>query len=367
MELSAFVIEKIRSTGPISFQEFMEICLYHPDLGYYTSGQSHLGIDGDFYTSATLTPAFGMTLAKQIEEMWHHLGGEIFTIVEYGGGTGSLCHDILSQLKHNKPLYDQLHYRIVERSPLKELGEKEAFPEKVSWHRSINEFPAAPQGCVLSNELLDNFSVHRVIMQEELMEVFIDYQNGFIETLRPAKPELREYLDEIGVELPMGFQTEINLQAIAWIREAAQAIDRGYLLTIDYGYPAKELYKPSRSAGTLLSYYKHMITDDFFSHIGQQDITSHVNFSALSHWGGKNGWTDCGFTDQCHFLLSLGVQKAIIEVASQERDLVTAAKKVSWLNHILLMDLGSKLKVLIQEKGNCSKDLSGLHIAYPQR
>jgi SAM-dependent MidA family methyltransferase len=365
MDLSELIIQKIKRSGPISFREFMEICLYYPGLGYYTSTHDRIGTDGDFYTSATFTPAFGMTIARQIEEMWRHLGGEIFTIVEYGAGTGILCRDILSALKRNRQMYEQLQYRIIERSPVRETKEKNDLPEKVTFHSSIDEF-TIDRGCILSNELLDNFSVHKVVMEDELKEVFIDYQDGFIETVRSAGRELNDYLLEIGIELPKGFQAEINLQVITWIGEVANAMNKGYVLTIDYGYPSKELYKQQRSSGTLLGYYRHSVTDNLYTHIGQQDITSHVNFSALSHWGIKNGLSDCGFTDQCHFLLSLGVQDVVKKIASREDNLISAARKASMLNHILLREMGSKFKVLIQEKGGCNKDLSGLKITCPE-
>lgn len=359
MSLSELIIERIRCSGPISFQEFMEMCLYYPGLGYYTSAENHIGAEGDFYTSATLTPAFGMTLAKQIEEMWYHLGGEVFTIVEYGGGTGTLCHDILQALKSNGRMFDGLQYRIIERSPVEAFQGGDDFSDKVTYHRSIDEF-TVDRGCILSNELLDNFSVHKIIMEDELKEVFVDYRDGFIERVRPAGEELVNYFSEMGIRLPKGFQAEVNLQALTWIGEVANAMNKGYILTIDYGYLSEDLYKPQRSDGTLLGYYRHSLSDNFYSHIGQQDITSHVNFSALSRWGRKNGLGDCGFTDQCRFLLSLGIQDAIKKVASQESDLIRAARKVSLLTKILLIEMGGKLKVLIQEKGGCNRRLLGL-------
>jgi len=365
MDLSELIKEKIKAEGPISFQEFMEICLYYPGLGYYTSAQNHVGTDGDFYTSATLTPAFGITIARQIEEMWRHLGGETFTIVEYGGNSGCLCHDILSALQHNQDMYKGLHYRIIEKNPVPPHQQKNKFTAKVTYHSSINEF-VIDQGCILSNELLDNFPVHKVIMEEELKEIFIDYQNSFVEVVRPASQALKAYFCDLAVQLPKGFLAEVNLQVIPWIREVANAMNKGYVLTIDYGYPSEELYKPQRCSGTLLSYYKHAVSDNLYHHIGEQDITAHVNFSALSRWGSKNGLTDCGFTDQCHFLLSLGVQEVIQTMFSGENDLIQAAKKASLLNYILLMDMGTKFKVLIQEKGGCNKNLLGLRIPYPK-
>ena len=126
MELSEIIIQKIKKEGPICFQDYMEICLYYRGLGYYTSNRTQLGKEGDFYTSACLTPVFGAMIGRQLEEMWHYLGEGAFTIVEYGAGTGSLCHDILEYLQGNKKMYDELRYCIIEKSPMMRSIEKEA-------------------------------------------------------------------------------------------------------------------------------------------------------------------------------------------------------------------------------------------------
>jgi len=350
MNLSEIIIQKIKKNGPVCFQEFMEMCLYYPELGYYTSTRNKIGKSGDFYTSAYLSSIFGMLIGKQLEIMWKTLGETAFTIVEYGAGTGILCHDILLYLKHNKRMYDQLRYCIIEKSPVMREIEKSKLTEKVSWHDSIDEIPHI-NGCILSNELIDNFAVHQVIMKDELMEVFVNYDRSFKEELKPASKELKQYWRELNVELPNGFRTEINLQAIAWIKEIGSALKRGYVMTIDYGYLSDELYKPSRRQGTALCYRNHTVHDNFYEHIGDQDITSHVNFSALIHWGEKYGLKKYNFTDQCNFLLSMGFNDFIQKVYSQEEDITKAAQKVSILSHALLIDMGSKFKFLIQEKG----------------
>lgn len=360
MDLSEIIIEQIKNQGAISFQQFMEMCLYYPDLGYYTSNRNQIGKEGDFYTSACITPVFGAMIGRQLEEMWHLLGEEApFTIIEYGAGTGILCQDILSSLQSNKKMYDQVRYCIIEKSPAMQAIERNLLHQNVNWYNSIEELSGF-NGCVLSNELIDNFSVHEVVMEKELMEVFFDYHNGFVEVLRPATQDLKDYISEQGIELPEGFRTEINLQAIDWIREVAGALNRGFVMTIDYGYPASDLYKKSRSGGTLMCYHKHTVNSSVYENIGSQDITSHVNFSALSHWGAKSGLATCGFTDQCHFLLSLGFREYLNQAMSYEKDVSMAAKKAAIINHTLLMDMGRKFKVLIQEKGICEKRLAGL-------
>jgi len=359
MELSDCIAGRIRRQGPVSFHEFMEWCLYDADLGYYTSKHYPIGTQGDFYTSPVLTPVFGMLLGKQLEEIWEQMGQPGFTLVEYGAGTGHLCRDIMGYLESNTKMFAQLRYCIIERSPLMREQERKQVPGKVEWFNSIAEIGDIT-GCVLSNELLDNFSVHRVVMQQELMEVYVDYQDGFTEILLPARPELKDYLAELGICLARGYATEVNLEALGWLAEVASALKSGYLITIDYGCGNPDMYKASRSQGTLVCYYKHSVNDSFYAHIGEQDMTAHVNFSALSHWGAKNGLAETGFIDQGCFLSSLGFRDQLLNVLSDEADVIRAAQKAASLSHVLLMDMGSKYKVLIQHKGVKAGKLSGL-------
>jgi SAM-dependent MidA family methyltransferase len=358
--LSDIIKDRIHREGPISFHDFMEMCLYYPELGYYTSVKDKIGEKGDYYTSSCLSPAFGAMVACQLEEMWRMLGKQPFTIVEYGAGMGFLCHDILDYLKNNRELYDNLNYCIIEKSPAMREKAQIHLHEKVSWHDSINEINSV-NGCILSNELLDNFSVHRVVMQDELMEVFVDHSDGFIEIMKPASKALKEYFAELKVVLPQGFCTEINLEATEWIKEISASLSKGYVLTIDYGYPSYELYREYRHKGTLICYNKHKINDHPYNNIGEQDITTHVNFSALHHWGAKNGLNSCGFTDQAHFLLSLGLEDYLKKIREEQKNM--DARKVAFLMHTLLVDMGSKFKVLIQEKGTSEQKLSGFRFS----
>jgi SAM-dependent MidA family methyltransferase len=359
MLLSGIIIEKIKREGAISFHDFMEMALYYPDLGYYTSPSDKIGENGDFYTSTTLTPVFGALIGKQIEEMWHLLDEKPFAIVEYGAGTGALCKAILTYLKSNKKLYDELSYYIIEKSPAMREKEKMQLTEKVTWCDSIECIPEI-SGCVLSNELVDNFAVHQVVMKDELMEVFVGYENdSFVELLKPAFPALKEYLSELKVNLPKGYRTEINLEAIEWIKKIGDTLKKGYVLTIDYGYPSFELYESYRQKGTMVCYHKHRINTNPYAFIGGQDITSHVNFSALCLWGYKNGLEFCGFTDQADFLLALGFNDYLKKI-KMGNEYYSSYKNELFLSHTLLTDMGNKFKVLIQQKGVPKKELLGL-------
>jgi SAM-dependent MidA family methyltransferase len=365
LSLTEIIIQKIRHHGPISFRDFMEMSLYYPGLGYYTSAPDKIGKDGDYYTSPWLTSVFGEMIAKQLEEMWNILGKKDFTIVEYGGGTGSLCYDILYQLKNNRELYDKLHYRIIEKKGSIPETEKLSIPGKLSWHESIQDIPPI-NCCVLSNELIDNFSIYQVVMQDELMEVYVGYKDGFVELLQPASPELKDYLEQLQVKLPKGFRTEINLQAIDWIKDIAGILQNGFVLTIDYGYPSSDLYSPNRSLGTLVCYHKHNINYCPYVNIGEQDITTHVNFSALYHWGLKNGLQYSGFTNQASFLLGLGLTEHLNKREQNIEEYTTDHSKKALLLHTFLAGMGRKFKVLIQNKGIQKPRLSGLQFSQLQ-
>lgn len=351
MTITEIIIQKIQKEGPVSFRDFMELALYHPQAGYYTSGREKIGEDGDFYTSSYLSPLFGKMIAKQLEEMWGLLDKEPFTIIEYGAGTGTLCRDILEQLQENKKMFDQLHYCIIEKSPDMQQREKRILKGNVSWHHSLSEIPSI-NGCILSNEVVDNFSVHQVVMEDELMEVFVDYKDGFIELLQPASAALKNYISQLQITLPKGCRTEINLEAIDWIKNIGKGLQKGFVLTIDYGYGSASLYNEQRTAGTLICYHKHGINYCPYINIGEQDITSHVNFSALCHWGSKYGLEYGGYTSQGYFLLGLGL--------SSQAKQMKADEKSRRLLHTFLVDMGNRIKVLIQQKGVPHPRLSGL-------
>jgi SAM-dependent MidA family methyltransferase len=360
MTVSEIIKQKISDGGPISFCDFMDMCLYYPELGYYTSTRDKIGWSGDYYTSPYVSRLFGVMIAKQLEEMWRILGDEKFVIVEYGAGTGLMCYNILEELKKNKDLYEQLNYCIIEKSGAMRQKQKENLNEKVSWHKCIQDI-APVNGCILSNEVVDNFCVHQVIMKEELMEVFVGFDNGFFELLKPASVELKEYFEELKITLEKGFRTEINLQAKHWMKEIGQTLQKGFVLTIDYGFPSFELYSSRRSEGTILCYHQHRVHDDPYNNIGEQDITAHVNFSALHHWGLKNGLEYTGFTNQAYFLLSLGLteQLRMMEKELKHDEINSIGSKAALINSLLL-DMGTKLKVLIQHKGLLTPQLSGL-------
>ncbi|MES2431879.1 MAG: SAM-dependent methyltransferase [Bacteroidota bacterium] len=361
MELSEIIKKRIHDSGPISFHDFMEMALYYPELGYYTSSTNKLGINGDYYTSPYLTNLFGRMLGKQIEEMWFILDKQPFSIIEYGGGNGNLCTDILVSLKNNPPLYDQLTYYIIEKSPLIKQAAKK-LSDKVIIVDSAKDIPIT-SGCVLSNELIDNFPIHNVVMENELKEVFVTTENGkFIEILKPAAESLKNYFKKLGIKLPKGFRTEVNLDIMEWMNEISSILKRGFVLTVDYGYRSLELYNITRKEGTLICYHKHTTNQCPYENIGQQDITAHVNFSALAQIGQEKGFENCGYSTQTDFLLSLGLVNHLKEIETKEKDLSVIESNIAML-YTLLMDIGKKFKVLIQKKDINVSFLSGMRFS----
>lgn len=384
MPLPEIIIDTIRRQGPLSFKDFMEMALYYPGQGYYASSGERVGEGGDFYTSPYLTRLFGDMIAGQLEEMWGFLrfldhkdfnhenfshenfDHENFTVVEYGAGSGLLCRDILGRLRDNPVLFERLHYVIIEKSPRmqnkeRELLAAEGLLDKVCWESSIHALGPVT-GCVLSNELVDNFAVHQVVMADELMEVFVAYDNGFVEVLRPAAQPLKDYLAELHVTLPRGFRTEINLEATEWIQEVSSALRHGFVITIDYGNSSSGLYSQGAGAGTLVCYHEHRVNHSPYEWIGEQDITSHVNFSALEHWGRRGGLEYCGYTSQSRFLQGLGLTRRLQQLEQASRQGRLSQENFRQL-YTLLVDMGSKFKVLIQRKGVSRKFLSGLQFS----
>lgn len=359
--MTDFFQQIICQCGPISFRDFMESALYHPEKGYYMVPREKIGTNGDFYTSSCLGPVFGAMIGKQLAEMRQHCGVEEFTVVEFGAGNGQLCLDILNYFREHTGFYDRLRYVIIEKSPFMREKEHALLKSKVCWAENLDAVGPFT-GCVLSNELLDNFAVHKVMMKDQLMEVFVTDREGLTEILQPAGFELINYFKELGVELPDGYCTEVNLQAREWLAEINRYLIKGFVLTIDYGYLSEELYHTRRSAGTLLCYHRHQLCDKYLEQPGNKDITAHVNFSALMRWGEQLGLHTCGLTTQAAFLLALDFKSYLRQQATGSENVLQLAMQESRLTRTLLIDMGSKFKVLVQRKNIDDITLSGLRL-----
>jgi SAM-dependent MidA family methyltransferase len=355
------IIEMITEKGPITFEKFMEMALYEPGLGYYSSESTEIGRSGDFYTSQHVHPAFGTMMGRQLEEMWGIIGKpQVFYVIEPGAGAGLMCMDILTYLR-KREIFRSLIYVIVEMNPHVENRQKKLLAEhqeKIKWVSSLKELHGV-NGCVISNELLDALPVHLVEMDDGLKEVYVTVDGGILrETKKKTSvPTLSEYLKEFSINLPEGYRTEINLRIKDWLRELNEAMSEGFVLTVDYGYPAPDYYSEERNRGTLLCYYRHQVSEDPYINMGSQDMTAHVNFSSLKKWGEELGLTTLGFCQQGTFLVSLGIDEIIQELYANSNDYLFEVAKIKRL--IFPGTLGETHKVMIQYKGKGNPELRG--------
>ena len=326
----------------IPFAEFMDLALYHPQYGYYATAPSKIGAAGDFVTSPHLSADFGELLAQQLVQMWEILQRpDRFTVVEMGAGQGILAADVIRELVRHADLRPCLAYRIVERSPQMRVEQQHQLQPwieqgiDISWTTLEVIAPDSVVGCFVSNELVDALPVHQVQVQAgQLQEIYVTNATGdrdsasasFREVLRDVStPRLTEYFQDIGINLldaryPDGYRSEVNLAAVDWLAQVAQRLQRGYVLTIDYGYPSDRYYHPVRSAGTLQCYYRHQHHDNPYAYVGQQDITAHVDFTALARYGEMNGLHTVGFTKQGLFLMSLGLGDRLAALTQSHPD-----------------------------------------------
>jgi len=363
------IIRRIKKNGPMTFKEFMETALYWPEGGYYT-GVERWGPEGDYYTSVDVSPIFARSIAKQIVEMrellWDGGDGE-FTLIEDGAGRGLLSMGILDSVKTLCPaLHSSIRIMLIEKNPhLRKPRRGHNPPDgrggitpRVTWHAGISEIPPGVTGCILTNELIDSFPVHRVICAGgELYEVYVDWNGGeFAEIIGGLSlPALSKYLDALNVTLEPGQRAEINLAAIEWFKDAASVLDRGFVVTIDYGLPGRELYGPERKNGSLHCHYKHTLNDDPFLNIGEQDITTLVDFTSVARAGETAGLHLTGFTTQKNFLLGSGIldemEESNAKAGGSGGNLETLKLSQEIKRLIMPGAMGDTFKALIQHKG----------------
>lgn len=326
-ELSTVMSEDIRRQGGrITFDRFMELALYHPRYGYYTCSP-RIGREGDFYTSVSVGSLYGRILARQCLKYRDALENPPdFRVVECGGHRGQLREDMLQEAP-------DLDYGVVETGG--------TVPDRIT-------------GCILSNELLDAFPVHRVrVVEGRWMELYVTEGSSggssFAEVPGDlSTPRLAERLRGLPVPHMEGYTTEINLRAADWITDMARRLHRGYVITVDYGYERGEYYAPHRRDGTLLCHFKHTANRDPFARIGQQDITAHVDFTSVMEAGRQAGLETILFCDQSQFLLEAGRELVADLVARNAGSWSPERNQLHQLTHPTLM--GRTFKVLVQRK-----------------
>ena len=334
--------------GPISFADFMEMALYDLEEGYYTSPS----IGQDFYTSPSAHPVFGALLAIQLEDIWSLIGEpESFPVIELGAGRGTLGKDIQNYSSYLSPGFA----KAIDYIPIEKHG---------------GNIPAIPvEGCFLSNELLDALPTHIVTQKNgSLMEVMVGIQDdSLVEVLMEPCPGVAEQLDkELNngtgekISLPEDYRTEVNLETPHLIAAVAKALKRGVALTIDYGYLASELYSPERRRGTLLCYYQHTYNEVPLLRGGCQDITSHVDFTAIIRAGEKYSLSFDGLVTQREFFNNLGMQHFIRGLAGLGLSPLEYQANLYAMQELIRPEGMGSFRVLVQSKGMEGIKLKGL-------
>ena len=392
MRLSSAVDQEIRELiqkhGRITFAQFMQACLYSPHGGFYSSRGNR--ISTHFGTSPTSHPVFGALIARQLEQMWHLLGDPpVFHVIEVGSGDGALAQSIVHACWRMAPRLAQvLYYVAADYEPRWLQSPDHTF----DWDNGTRDWMSPSRrdailgvqrvkteglrafrnvvGCILCNELIDNFPVHRFAIQGgRVKEVFVTSAGGNLTEVldEPSSPRIEERLTSLGLfpatvsaegrqlngapSLPEGYRGEVNLAMEDWTGQLAQALDRGFILTIDYGQLATDLYSQQNHQGTLICYHRHVVSSDPYQHIGHQDMTCQVDFTSLMRLGDRHGLATVGYALQRQFLTNLGFSSCLEALQTQS---LSAARTA--LSHMAMMALVDPeeygdFKVLAQAKG----------------
>ena len=324
--LGELIAGEIRREGPLPFPRFMEMALYHPELGYYRRPRDPFGIGGDFYTNAQLQPVFGRLLAQQIDTWRHEMGRpEDFTVVEMGAGRG----ETTAEIQHCLPGLTCLTVDL-----------------------ATGELPKRFRGVVICNEFFDALPVHSVERKDKgLVEHYVDLAADGFDWAEGSLSDsrLKDYLQSYTPRLAEGQKVEVNLEALDQLEKIARSLDSGYVLTIDYGYTADEIAGGRRlPGGSLMSYVKHQASEDVLANPGERDITAHVNFTGLEKRGEELGFSSSALQTQAMFLSEIGRQddfQAALEASSEAESLHLRMQLKT-----MLFGLGETFRVLVQRK-----------------
>ena len=354
-ELENVIRSEIRESGGwMSFARYMELALYAPGLGYYSAGSAKLGESGDFVTAPELSTLFGRCLAREIA---HLLETGLRDVIEVGAGSGALAAELLDALASLGRLPER--YLILEVSA--DLRERQrthlaqrvpALVNRVQW---LEVLPSRLNAVLVANEVLDAIPTHRVRVHGGRIEeagIALDGRgHAFEPHFRPAEGELLRAAAALA--LPDDYETEINLAARAFVKSFARVIERGVLLFFDYGFPAAEFYHPQRSRGTLMCHYRHRAHACPFALIGLQDITSHVDFTAIASAGVAAGLEVLGYTTQAQFLVNCGITEILAQTPAEN---VRAYAPLAGQAQKLLSpaEMGELFKVLALGRGIAS-------------
>ena len=366
--MASAVLEEIRDLihkhGRITFAQFMHTCLYSPRGGFYSSRSNRITMD--FSTSPTSHPVFGVLIGRQLAQMWQLMGEPArFDVVEAGSGDGSLARSITESVSDLPAGFAKaLRYVAADYEPWwpenprqmtgwDQVGSQTQLVAQRVKSAGLQTFKGIV-GCVLCNELLDNFPVHRFAIKDgKVREVFVTLSGDtFNEVLdEPSTPRLAERLGSLGIALPEGQRGEVSLAMEDWVDQVSGALERGFALTIDYGHLAADLYSSKNPDGTLACFHRHEASTNPYDHVGEQDITAYVDFTSLMRLGERRGLVSVGYAEQQQFLRNLGFDS--FDEVLEQRGLNYALLELHRMAMNTLVDpeeMGT-FKVLAQAKG----------------
>lgn len=350
-ELLRLLRDEIRARGPIPFARFMQLALHHPEHGYYARGPERLGRGGDFFTASDVGPAFGACLARQLVEMDALLDRpQPFRYIEHGAGRGLLARDVEDALLAQAPdLARRLAAVLVDTS----RGMRAAAAANVPAARVVadGEVPRGGTGCVVAVELLDALPVHRLRRRADaLYEVKVAVRGErLVEVEEVAGDDLLAWASTYGAAPGDGDEAEACLALGPALSGLAAAIDRGFLLIVDYGHEADRLFGPAHRRGTLLAYHRHRVSEDYLLRVGRQDLTAHVNLTALRAEAEVLGLQTVGMTTQDRFLIANGI---LDDLDGDETAPLAATKRRLQAKQLIHpQGMGTTFKVAVFTKG----------------
>jgi SAM-dependent MidA family methyltransferase len=348
--VAGHISEEIAASGGwISFARYMELALYAPGLGYYSAGAKKLGKAGDFVTAPEISPLYGQTLARQVKQV---LDADFDEVLEVGAGSGALAATLLEELERlgkvpRSYLILELSADLRERSRDRLAARVPYLMERVAW---LNRLPPSFSGVVLGNEVLDAMPAHVIRVQgRKFEEGGVGVKSGRLDwSWRLAGGELIDAARPLG--LPEGFRTEIQLSARGFMRSLGEVLEKGAAFFVDYGFPAKEYYHPQRKEGTLMCHYRHHAHADPFFLPGLQDITSHVDFSAIAAAARAGGLEILGYTGQAQFLVNCGITEVMARTPAEDAgEFLPLANQANRL--MSPAEMGELFKVIALGKG----------------
>ena len=382
MTLREKISQEIHERGPLPFSRYVELCLYDPELGYYSRNAEQFGKAGDFYTSSDVHAVFGRLLSRQFDEMWHALGSpEQIEVLELGPGRGLFAQDVLDWSEKKFPdFFRALHYSLLERSPaLRQRIQATLSQHFATGKASLCEAEGAlatsptfaaenavkmgyPSACVpiivFANEFFDALPVEVLGHQGALR---IDYRDGhLVETWAPASPDELEFLDRYSVHPRDGERVEVLLTAQQYVAKLAAGIPTGFLIIIDYGYTRQEQLA-GRHLDTITAYRQHSVSANPYEAPGEQDITAHVNFTALAAAAEQNGMQAQPLLTQSQFLMGIGEKNQFSDAFEDCRLPQERAKVALQLKHLVTpVGMGENFHVLLASKGVDSETVAKL-------